>query len=348
MMNLDTTAPMELLESLYYIEQLSHDDYFDDLLEIASKHPLGYEVQTVQDLALLLQLECPEEVQQYHASIYLNAAQKRVKRFDSYFSTSEVPTRIRKITSRIREQMEIDLNLWAKANKRGIGMRVFITQEENAVWFLIRHGQPMKRENAVTEVGGNQQVFYRPEKFDVAIYYPDSDELAIGVRTKGQRLAYADVIGRYCFGDENYFSMETEAKYTLAPLLKYGADALFCPVSVPEIVKVTLYELHIAHEGKDNIEMRRYHDLFQAFESEPRDITTEKRIRLLKAKFLFHFSDERTRIVNLILPNTSIYDRETDHDLIHAWLIQRGFIIGKQSSLRKAHHGKSRKVLGDS
>ena len=348
MMNLDTVAPMELLESLYFIEQLSDDEYFDDLLEIARKHHLDHDVKTVQDLALLLQLECPDEVQQYHAFIHRNDAQKRVKRFESYFSASEVPKRIRKITTRIREQMEIDLNLWAQEHKRGIGMRVFVTQEDNAVWFLIRHGQPMKRENTVTETGGNQQVFYRPEKFDIAIYYPDSDELAIGVRTKGQRLAYAEAIGRYCFGDEKYFSMEAEPKYTLAPLHENGVDALYSSIDIPEIEKVTLYELHIAREGKDNFEMRRFHDLFQAFESERRDITTEKGIELIKAKFLFHYSDKRTRIVTVMPPNTAIYDREAEHDLVHAWLVSRGFIIVKQPSPRKAYHDQSRSILENS
>lgn len=322
--------------------------YFDDLLEIANKHHLDYDAQTVQDLALLLQLECPEDVQQYHALIHRVDAQKRVKRFESYFSTSEVPKPIRKITTRIREQMEIDLNLWAKANKRGIGMRIFVTQESKAVWFLIRHGQPMKRENAVTEAGGNQQVFYRPEKFDIAIYYPDSDELAIGVRTKGQKLAYAEAIGQYCFGDANYFSMEAGAKYTIIPLRENGADALSPCISIPEIEKVTLYELHIAHEGKDNLEIRRYHDLFQTFEREHRDITTEQGIELIKAKLLFHFSDKRTHIVTLMPPNTAIYDREAEHDLIHAWLVERGFIIVHQPSSCKAHHGQSRKILENS
>jgi len=343
MMNLDTAAPMELLETLYYIETLSNIDYFDDLLQIALAQNIRFGFKpdpTIEDLALLLCLECPEEVERYHAQIYRDT-QKGTKRFESYFVAGTVRPMFEPTLER-QKAIESELNLWAEEHRRGIGMRVFITQKNNAVWFMIRHGQPMKRENAVTEEGGNHQVFYRPEKFDIVIYYPDTEELAIGVRTKGQRLAYTKAIGRYCFGDESHFNLEAEAKYTLAPLLESGADVLCCSIDIPEIEKVTLYELHIAHEGKDNLEIRRYHDLFHTFEKEHRDITTEKGIGLLKAKLLFHFSDKRTRIVTLMPPNIAIYDRETEHDLVHAWLVERGFIIVNQPSLRKAYHGQSR------
>ena len=347
MMNLGTTAPVELLESLYFVEQLSVDEYFDDLLEIAQKHHLTYNVQTVQDLALLLQLECPEEVQQFHARIHRNDAQKRVKRFESYFSTSTVPVQIRKITTRIREQMETELNLWAKANKRGIGMRVFVTLANNAVWFMIRHGQPMKRENAVTEEGGNRQVFYRPEIFDIAIYYPDSDELVIGVRAKGQKLAYAEVIGRHCFGDEKYFNMNAEEKYTLAPLFENGIDALYCTITTPAIMDVTLCELHIARRGKkDDLEIRRCPDVFDSFAAQGRDLTLEQGNKLLKAKLMFRFTDQRARIVTLELPNIAIYDHVSDHDIIHPWLVERGFIVTRNHFIQRTSDEQSQSILG--
>jgi hypothetical protein len=59
MMNLDTTAPMELLESLYYIEQLSYDDYFEELLQIALAQDVKIPSKTdptVYYLVLLLYL----------------------------------------------------------------------------------------------------------------------------------------------------------------------------------------------------------------------------------------------------------------------------------------------------
>lgn len=350
MMNLDTLAPVELLESLYYVERLADDEYFDDLLQIAGRQNVDLEQMpnpTVTDLVLLLCLECLDEVAQYHAIIYRADAQKRAKRFESYFPTDGVPQPMRKPTKSIRERMETELNSWAKSHKRGIGMRVFINQDEGgAVWFMIRHGQPMKRENTVEEDGSNGLAFYRPEKFDVAVYYPDSGELAIGVRAKRQKMAYAQTIGRYCFCNENYFSTETESKYTLAPLLENGVDALYSSIDIPEIEKVTLYELHIAHEkNKENLEMRRNRDLFRAFEKQGRDITNERDIALLKAKLIFHFSDKRTRIVTLEPPNTGIYDREAEHDLIHAWLTERGFIVVKEQAAQREHHERSQRIL---
>ena len=344
MMNLDTAAPMELLETLYYVEQLSDEEYFDDLHQIARKHNIGHEVQTVQDLALLLQLECPEEVQQYHALIHRSDAQKRAKRFESYFSTNDTPKPIRKITKAIRERMETELDAWAKANKRGIGMRVFVTQDEHAVWFMIRHGQPMKRENAVTEEGGNHQVFYRPEKFDIAIYYPDSDELAISVRTKGQRLAYTEAIGRYCFDDADYFQFDACNKYTLQPLIDHREVAL-AHWGIPGIEKISLREIQIRHEGNENhIETQHADDIFAAFEKKRRQLFYEKNITIVKAKFMILFSDRRKRVVTIEPPNIAFYDRESDHELVHDWLMERGFII-VESFEEKKNVKPSEKIL---
>ena len=349
LMSLNTATPINLLEVLYFVERLADDEYFDDLLKLANRQNVNLDNipnPTVTDLVLLLCLECPDGVGQFHADIYRDDAQKKAKRFESYFPADGIPQPMQKPTKTVCEQMETELNSWAKTHKRGIGMWVFIHQDKNAVWFMIRHGQPMKRENTVEEDGSNGLAFYRPEKFDVAIYYPDSGELAIGVRTKGQKLAYAHAIGLYCFGNENYFSSESASKYTLDPLLENGVDALFNSLDIPEIEKVTLYELHIAHENqKDNLEIRRNRDLFRAFEKQHRDITTESEIELFKAKLIFHFSDKRTRIVTLELPNIAIYDREVEHDLIHGWLMEHGFILVKHQSTQKVHHERPRRIL---
>ena len=92
MLNLDMTIPKELLESLYYIETLADNEYFDELLAAAQKQGLVPESTdpTVEDLALWLRLECPEAIEQLHADIYRNTSKQRAKRFESYYPSNGV------------------------------------------------------------------------------------------------------------------------------------------------------------------------------------------------------------------------------------------------------------------
>ena len=192
---LDMTIPKELLESLYYVETLADNDHFDALLAVAQNRGFTSEGNdpTVEDLALWLRLECPEAIEQLHADIYRNSSKQRAKRFESYYPSHGVKP-ILKPDKDTLARMQTDLDDWSRNHRRGIGMRIFVTNDENTVWLMVRHGQPMKRENTVEANGEDGLVFYRPEKFDILIYYPESGELAIGVCTKSARIAYSRIM----------------------------------------------------------------------------------------------------------------------------------------------------------
>jgi hypothetical protein len=161
------------------------------------------------------------------------------------------------------------------------------------------------------------------------IYYPATGDLASGVKTKKERIAYAQAIGHHFFHNATYFNVESgEIKYTLQPLIEKGAESLYS-FGHKLIETVSLYEVHISHNDQpDNIEIRRFSDdLFREFARQKRNLMTEKKIFIHKAKLIFRFVDGRKYSVTIQTPNVAIYDRENDHDMIHQWLMEHGFII---------------------
>ena len=335
MLNLDMTIPKELLESLYYIETLADNEYFDALLAASQKQGFMQEDDdpAVEDLALWLRLECPEAVEQLHADIYRNTSKQRAKRFESYFPSNGVIKPILKPDKDTLAQMQADLNDWSRNHRRGIGMRIFVTYDENAVWFMIRHGQPMKRENTVEADGADGMVFYRPEKFDILIYYPESGELAIGVRTKSARVAYSRIIGKYMFDDPYYFNVEGCLKYTLDPIFESGAASLSCR-DIPEIQQVSLRELRIDFPDKRLCsEVLKGNDVMSELIDERRENIRDRHGFPVRAKFQVVYTDGRERMVTIEPPNIALYDHETDHEAIQLWLAERGFTINDTNTI---------------
>jgi len=328
MLNLDTTIPKDLLESLYYIETMADNDYFDELLAAAQKRGFAPEGTdpTAVDLALWLRLECPEAVEQLHADIYRNDSKQRAKRFESYFPQHGIVKPMFKPDKITLARMQSDLDDWSRTHRRGIGMRVFITYDERAVWFMIRHGQPMKRENTVEANGEDGLVFYRPEKFDILIYYPESGELAIGVRTKSARIAYSRIIGDYLFNDPYYFNVAGCEKYMLDPVFENGMASLSCR-DIPGLQQVFLQELHIDYPSKMICsETLKGDDVMAALTDEDWTRIRTRGGKPVRVKFLMVYTDGRERMVTIEPPNIALYDHETDHETIHLWLTERGFI----------------------
>jgi hypothetical protein len=224
--------------------------------------------------------------------------------------------------------MQEELDQWAEDHRQGLGMRVYVSREKDAVWFLLRRGQAMKRENSVTELGGSEQVFFRPEKFDVAIYYPSVGELAIKVQTKGLRIAYMQAIGRHLFGDPGYFHVHDCEKYTLQPLIDLGRESLVCLWNDHGLKKMTLRELQIDHkDGEKTLETWKSLDVFTSMQKKQRQLANDKDISIRRAKLKVLRADNREHTLVIAPPNIALYDRDSDHDIIHPWLVKHGFII---------------------
>ena len=347
MLSLDSNTPEDFLKSLYFVDWFSDELYFDPLLQAAKAKNLSTPDEiTLEDLVLTLWLEAPGSLEQLHAELHRLDRKGRTRRFESFFSTYPNPLPLVLPDDATVKAMERELETWASTHKRGKGVRVFVSSENGAVWIMIRHGQPMKRENTVEPDGGGGLAFYRPEKFDSMIYYPTTGELAICAKTKGELVAYSACLGRHCFGDEKYFDLRGTTKYTLAPLSQQGRAALFCG-DIPGIQNITLHEIHVRHGTSTtlDLEIRRSTDVFKALERQKRKLDESFQGVIVKAKFRVKFSDDRTRTLTIELPNTAHYDRETDHELLNAWLVKRGFIIRHEVEEEVSNEADQEQVL---
>ena len=319
--------PEELLDALYFVDTLSDDDYFDRLLEesCAAGIDLGSEDPSCEDLTLRIWLYDQSILERMHAEQY----RVRAKTFRSYFSSDIHHHDWLTPDAIAHKTLEADLNTWFDFKKKGRGARVFFLPAEDNVWMLVRHGQRIRREGTVESGGESGSVYYRPEKFDVLIYYPQTGELAIHADTKGERGIYCLLIGRHIFADDEFFRFDNPIpKYTLQPLVDSGRDCLACG-DVEGMSRVRLYELQLCHDSDQNdIEIRRANDVFRALAYQQRFLQDEiEDTTLFRAKFKVSFEDDRERTISIEPPNIASFDHDIDDTIIHNWLTRRGFTL---------------------
>jgi len=320
-------TPEELLDALYFVDNLSDPDCYDRLIHEAEEadidvHGDDGEDPSPEDLTLRIWLADPLILERVHAEMY----RSKPKAFLSFFSKRSDRPDLEIPDDGVRTALEDELNDWFHWKKKGRGARVFPFPREDGFWFLVRHGQRIKREGTVEADGESGSVFYRPEKFDVLIYYADTGELAVYTETKGEQEIYCRLFGKHLFDDEDFFEFKSPAaKYTLQPLIDLRRDALVCS-DVAGIEAIELYRLEYCRDlDYANVRIVGGDDVFSDIEANGPDLS-EQGLILVKAKFRITFTDGRTRIISVEPPNRAVFDRETDSPMIHDWMSKRGFI----------------------
>ncbi len=318
----DDGAPDGLLDALFFIDEVSERAVFADLLEDA-RHagvPLG-EVPALSppDLALHVWMHDSEVIQRFHAERHL----VRTRKFEHFPGTSPRPPRPLRAPEHAVAAMQNDLDDFFETRKKGRGTRVFAFEREHEAWFLVRHGEHLRREGTI-ENGESSSIFYRPEKYDIVVYDRGLGELAVHADTKGETREYCRVFGKCLFGDEAMFSTDVEARFALTPIVQRGAGCLVCS-DVEGIEWVRLTELRWRHDSHmRHVEVHQSEDVFEALAGIGRPIPASA--TLLKAVFKMKFAiGERPRSVAIKPPNEAVFDRESDAPLVHDWLVRRRF-----------------------
>jgi len=347
LMTPDVGAPEQLLDALFFVDEVAHDGLFDALYDLALRSGVSVcpdrEVGAA-DLAVLLWLEKPEILERFHAERLLT----RPKRFESFVSPLPASRDIPHVSEETCRLMEASLNEFFETHRKGRGTRVLPFVRDDGIWFLVRHGQRIFRTGTVEPDGSSKKIYYRPETFDVLVYFPETCELAIHTSTKGECAAYCGVFGKHVFGDSEFFRFtDTAPRYALARVLQQGRQALVCS-DVEGIDAVRLVELQVRHGGGlGHREIHRAEDVFDALNDIGRDIPGDA--RPIRAGFKVRFSDSRRwRTVTLCVPNATVYERDSDSETVNLWLRRRGFMreqLEQPEQLEDGQYGSSEDLL---
>lgn len=322
LMNPGDDAPEALLDAFFFVDEVAVPECYEDLLDEARR--VGIELGDTPnlspaDLAVRIWLDDPEALQRFHAERFL----VRTKKFEHFPSVSTRVPSIKQPTDVVMQVLQDHLNAFFETRKKGRGTRIFPFVREESIWFLIRHGEKLKREGTI-ENGEPSSIFYRPEKFDIVIFDRDLGELAIHASSKGEKETYCHAFGKHLFGNEGLFSLETDGKFTLAPIIERGPDCLVC-TDIDGMESARLAELQWRHDSdRYHLEIHKTDDVFAALAEIRRAIP--RSATLVKAVFKVKFrSAERERSVAIKPPNVAIFDRESDAPRVHEWLTRRGF-----------------------
>ncbi|MGI5865777.1 MAG: hypothetical protein ACOX6T_27475 [Myxococcales bacterium] len=324
LMTPDEKTPSALIDDLYYVDEMATADAMDELLDAAQAAGVKLDVgdePTPADVSVQVRLRAPALLEQKHAEHFLL---QRRRTFEYFQSPDGVDTKYRAPGAKKQRVFEDTLGVRLEAMKRGRTCKLFIFPRGDGVWFLVRRGDPFKREGTI-EKTGSTSVYYRPEKYDVLKYDQGLGELSVNAEGNKKLVAlYRELFGELLFGDPRRFP--NTAKYTLAPLQDDGADALIC-TDVDGIDSITLKEVQIFWGGSQGeIEIRRAKDLFEALKARKKELPKG---RIVKASFLVKFTDAKTpRTVTIRPQNIASYTRDSDAAVVEEWLTRRGFVIG--------------------
>jgi hypothetical protein len=346
LMSLDPSAPPKLMDDLYYVHEMSDDNGMDELLAAIEELPSSERIEldlppdpTPADVAVQVRLQAPELLERRHAERFLT----KKRSFEYYQPKEGADLTFRMPTKKQLAALEAALDDRLDELKRGRNSKVFIYEKDDGVWFLVRHGQPCKRESTVTE-DGSGTVYFRPETHDVLRYDPQSGDLSLNAETKKIGVLYREKLGLHLFGDAMFFP--GTAKYTLEPLLRDGEDCLVCS-DVEGMEWVKLKEVHYAWGGPESeIEIRKANDLFAAYRRRDRGLPKG---RMMRANFAVKFADSKApRTVSIRPSNVASFTRDGDAVLVEQWLIKRGFVAPMtppKTSKPRAHHAAPARAL---
>ena len=177
LMTPDEGVPREMVDALYFVDEMADDQGMDDLLQAAPDASLDLDLgsdPTPSDVAIEVWLARPDLVKWTHARGYALRQKKFV-----YFR-NRLPTRcpFPEYDRSHIASLEEHLAAWFETHKRGRYCRVSIFDHGSNAWILIRHGLPFKREGSVAE-GQSSMEYYRPEKYYVLVYDPDAATIGV-------------------------------------------------------------------------------------------------------------------------------------------------------------------------
>ena len=310
----------ELFDALALIDEMSNDSNFDLLTGLLTDKPYAPEHSdnvSAADLALTIWLNEPKLLENVYEK-----SNRRYPRSFIYYRGIFVPRRyfvpprkplIRKLTRA--------LNCVFQRKRRGRNLVITVHEEDDEYQFMIRKGEPLARDSSIKPDGETEQVFYRPERFDLVVLRPEIDEIRLAIYRKTNWIveAYRTMFGYVFYGEREYFS--NEDIFTLEPLMIEGSLALSCrDISGMEEVSLEECKLENAQGG---LHIMRGKGIFKWLDQ---FYLVNGGSQVLSAKFKVRFSRSKTeRMVTVKSGNEIEFKFDNDGVLIEQWLVKRKF-----------------------
>ena len=321
LMRPDENVPDAMVDALFYVHETANKESMEELQDLAVAAGLDMEVgedPSPADLALQIWLQKPALLQRQHAeTVALTRSRFQYfsgKRGRNSGALDLGPARLALIAEKLDE--------WFLKRRRGAMCHIDALPRGARTWFVVRHGEPIRREGKQHDDGTPGIAVYRPQKHDVLIFDSDTGEMAVNAGTKGEVRLYLKSFGAVLFGDEGHFS--PSSRFTLKPLLDKGPAALLND-SIPAIKKARLIEIERFWGGKTKEkEVRKATDLFETWGDDWNRRIAGGSIDRATLKIKFD-GDGKERTVTLLPPGLARYDRDDDNDLIDLWLREQGF-----------------------
>jgi hypothetical protein len=313
-----------MFDALALIDEMSADRNFDLLQDVVGDKPfsakLGDEASAA-DLALLLWLHEPRKLEQLHAKFSRNAPRSFV-----YFYGESIEKKQMAPPSRnLRQKLARLLNRIFHRKRRGRTIRIVVFEESDEYCFLLRKGEPLTRDSSITPEGETNNIYYRPERFDIAVLRPKIAEIRLAIYHKAPWIieAYRTLFGLVFYGDREFFSVDDV--FTLEPLMTNGAKALSCK-EVDGMASVTLVQCKFATAKK---EIAAIHgDLAMKIVGGMK-LELLEGAKIVSAKFRVKFTNSKAeRMVTVKAGNMAEFKYDDDGRKIEKWLIAKGFKNG--------------------
>lgn len=319
-LNPDREDP-SLADAISTIDEMATRHGMHELLETADEAGLtwlGDRDPTAAEVAMWVWLEKRDLFEEKHAQTLAT----RPRSFEVSFPSVTSPPSFKPPPPEVLDRLAARLGGLFEKRRHGRGCHVFTGVEKGDTWFLIRHGEPYRRERTMEK--DRATLVFRPEAYDVVVYRPRTGELAINAGSKWEKDHYRTVFGEMLF-DEGPVVFSVEGRYDLEPLRADGAACLNCE-EIEGLDWVKLREIRFRWGGRHGeVEIRQARDLFEVYDGQRRHLPSKPPI--IYAKFEVRFKDAKaSRMLGVWPPSKAQYTRDGDREVLEEWLAQRGFI----------------------
>jgi hypothetical protein len=315
-------TPQRLLHAVLYVEEMSTPLAADSLLKLALQAgmPFGEDGDhTLADIVMQVWLFDPKMVEAQHAWQTWKTP-RRMECFQPVQSTGIAPITITE--DRLNLAIK-DAGDWFAKNNRGrkLFMTPRIVNNENQI--SIRRGDPFKRKPTIDDDGMDTLTFREARK-DSMIYDLNEEVLMLSSSLKSTYPVYCRIFGNLLFDDPQYFGIFS--RYTLAPLMELGEDAL-SPGEIDAIEEIVLLNYRVLLGGPFNRYIIHGADDFFA-DLKWRGGTFQAEGPLDRATFRIKYRHVKARrTLSLYTGNSSAYTRDENARHVEQWLQLRRFVM---------------------